>query len=148
VTEHGRHHLDLRHPAVVKFLDETVDFLVADLGIGYLKLDYNIRIDPGTEANGESAGAGLLGHNRALLGWLDRVMDRHPGLTIENCASGGMRADYAMLSRLQLQSTSDQQDPLRYPAIAAAAMAAVTPEQAGIWAYPQSAYSQEQNAIT
>jgi hypothetical protein len=35
-----------------------------------------------------------------------------------------MRTDYAMLSRLQLQSTSDQQDFLRYPAIAAAAPAA------------------------
>lgn len=29
------------------------------------------------------------------------MLNRHPGLTIENCASGGMRADYAMLSRLQ-----------------------------------------------
>ncbi len=148
VTEHGRYHLDLRHPSAVKFLDETVDFLVGDLGVGYLKLDYNIRIDPGTEADGESAGAGLLGHNRALLDWLDRVMDRYPGLTIENCASGGMRADYATLARLQIQSTSDQQDLLRYPVIAAAAPAAITPEQAGIWAYPQPGLSPEQNAIT
>ena len=67
------------------------------------------------------------------------MLDRHPGLIIENCASGGMRTDYAMLSRLQLQSTSDQQDFLRYPPIAAAAPAAITPEQAAIWAYPQPA---------
>ena len=59
-----------------------------------------------------------------------------------------MRADYAMLSRLQLQSTSDQQDLLRYPAIAAAAAAAMTPEQAGIWAYPQPGLSPEQNSFT
>jgi alpha-galactosidase len=148
VAEHGRYHLDLRHPAAVKHLDETVDFLVGDLGVGYLKLDYNIQAGPGTDTGGISAGAGLLGHNRALLDWLDRVLDRHPGLTIENCASGGMRADYAMLSRLQLQSTSDQQDFLRYPVIAAASAAAMTPEQAGIWAYPQPAFSPEQNAFT
>jgi alpha-galactosidase len=59
-----------------------------------------------------------------------------------------MRADYAMLSRLQLQSTSDQQDFLRYPVIAAAATAAMTPEQAGIWAYPQPAFTPEQNSFT
>jgi alpha-galactosidase len=148
VAEHGRYHLDLRHPAAVKHLDETADFLVGDLGVGYLKLDYNIQADPGTDVGGVSAGAGLLGHNRALLDWLDRLLDRHPGLTVENCASGGMRADYAMLSRLQLQSTSDQQDFLRYPVIAAAAAATMAPEQAGIWAYPQPALSPEQNSFT
>jgi alpha-galactosidase len=148
VVEHGRYHLDLRHPAAVKHLDETIDYLVGDLGVGYLKLDYNIRIDPGPDSGGQSAGAGLLGHSRALLDWLDRVLTRHPGLTLENCASGGMRADYAMLARLQLQSTSDQQDLLRYPAISAAAPAAMTPEQAGIWAYPQPELTPEQNAFT
>jgi alpha-galactosidase len=148
VEEHGRYHLDLRHSAAVKHLDETADFLVGDLGVGYLKLDYNIKIDPGTDAGGASAGAGLLGHNRAFLDWLDRLLDRYPKLIIENCASGAMRADYAMLSRLQIQSTSDQQDFLRYPAIAAAAGAAMTPEQAGIWSYPQPGMGQQENAFT
>ena len=148
VVEHGRYHLDLRHPAAVKHLDEVVDFLVSDLGVGYLKLDYNINGGPGTDSGGGSAGAGLLEHNRAHLAWLDRVLDRHPGLTIENCASGGMRADYAMLSRLQLQSTSDQQDYLRYAAIAAAAPAAIAPEQAAVWAYPQPGFTDDEIAFT
>jgi len=148
VVEHGRYHLDLRHPAAVKHLDEVVDFLVGDLGVGYLKLDYNINGGPGTDVGGVSAGAGLLGHNRAYLDWLDRVLDRYPGLTIENCASGGLRMDYAMLSRLQLQSTSDQQDFIRYAAIAAAAPAAVAPEQAAVWAYPQPDFSDDEIAFT
>jgi alpha-galactosidase len=144
VVEHGRYHLDLRHPAAVKHLDEVTDFLVGDLGVGYLKLDYNINAGPGTETGGLSAGTGLLEHNRALLRWLDRLLDRHPSLTLENCASGGLRMDYAMLSRVQLQSTSDQQDYLRYAAIAAAAPAAVAPEQAAVWAYPQPAFTDDQ----
>lgn len=148
VVEHGRYHLDLRHPAAVKHLDEVVDFLVGDLGAGYLKLDYNINAGPGTETGWVSAGAGLLEHNRAYLQWLDRVLDRHPALTIENCASGGMRADYAMLSRFQLQSTSDQRDYLRYAAIAAAAPAAVAPEQAAVWAYPQPAFTEDEITFT
>jgi alpha-galactosidase len=141
VVEQGRFQLDLRHPAAREHLDSAVDFLVGDLGVGYLKLDYNINVGPGTDVGGVTEGVGMLGHNRALLDWLDAVLDRHRTLTIENCGSGAMRADYALLSRLQLQSTSDQQDFLRYPAIAAAAPAAIAPEQAASWAYPQPEWS-------
>jgi alpha-galactosidase len=148
VTENGRHHLDLRHPAAVRHLDETVDYLAGELGIGYLKCDYNINAGPGTDAGGLGAGAGLLAHNRAYLDWLDGVLDRHPGLVIENCGSGGMRTDYALLARMQLQSTSDQQDHLRYPPIAAAAPAAITPEQAAVWAYPQPGFTADEIAFT
>jgi alpha-galactosidase len=148
VAEHGRYHLDLRHPIAVKHVDEVVDFLVGDLGVGYLKLDYNIAVCPGPGSGNLSPGAGLLAVNRAHLDWLDSVLDRHPGLVIENCASGGMRIDYALLSRLQIQSTSDQQDFLRYPPVAAAAPTAMTPEQAGIWAFPQPSFTDEQIAFT
>ncbi|WP_151481312.1 glycoside hydrolase family 36 protein [Streptomyces albicerus] len=131
VTEQGRHQLDLTHPAARAHLDKTVDRLIGELGVGYLKLDYNIT----------TSAPGLLEHSRAWLAWLASVLDRHPTLVIENCASGGMRMDGASLALAQLQSTSDQQDPLRYPPIAAAAPTAVPPEQGAVWAYPQPAFS-------
>ena len=137
VVEQSRYQLDMRHPAARKHLDDTIDFLVDELGIGYLKFDYNINVAPGTDAHGLTAGAGMLEHNRAFLDWVDGLLDRHPGLSIESCASGGMRTDYATLSRFQLHSTSDQEDPLLYPPIAAAAPLAVIPEQAAIWAAVQ-----------
>ncbi len=144
IAEQGRHQLDLRHPAARAHLDKTVDRIVGDWGVGYLKLDYNIVVDPGTCAPGDIApGAGLLGHTRAYLDWLSGVLDRHPGLVIENCASGGMRMDGATLAVTQLQSTSDQQDPLRYPPIAAAAPTAVPPEQGAVWAYPQPGFDDD-----
>jgi alpha-galactosidase len=59
-----------------------------------------------------------------------------------------MRTDYALLSRFQLQSTSDQQDYLLYPPIAAAAPTAMTPEQAAVWACPQADWSDDQIAFT
>ncbi|MDQ0688313.1 alpha-galactosidase [Streptomyces achromogenes] len=152
VTEHGRHHLDLRHPAARAHLDRVVDRLVGDWGVGYLKLDYNINIGPGTESGTgdgpESPGAGLLGHHRAHLDWMASLLDRHPRLVLENCGSGGLRMDYAQLAVAQLQSTSDQQDFLRYPPIAAAAATAVTPEQAAVWAYPQPEHSLDEIAFT
>jgi alpha-galactosidase len=147
VAEHGRYHLDLRHPAAVKHVDEVIDFVVGDLGCGYLKLDYNIAVAPGPDTPNLSPGAALLAVNRAHLDWLDAVLDRHPDLVIENCASGGMRTDHALLARLQIQSTSDQQDHLRYPPIAAAAAAAMPPEQAGIWAVPQPSFTAGQIAL-
>jgi hypothetical protein len=147
VVEHGRYHLDLRHPAAREHLDRVVDRLVAQ-GIGYIKLDYNIMPGPGTDLGGRAPGAGLLEHNRAHLAWLDDILARHPGLLLENCASGAMRMDYAMLSRLHIQSTSDQQNPLLYPPIAAAAPASVLPEQAGNWAYTQPEMSSEESSFT
>ncbi|WP_405475394.1 alpha-galactosidase [Streptomyces canus] len=148
VTEHGRHHLDLRHPAARAHLDAVVDRLVGEWGVGYLKLDYNINIGSGTENGPESPGAGLLGHHRAHLDWMSALLDRHPGLVLENCGSGGLRMDYAQLAVTQLQSTSDQQDLLRYPPIAAAAATAVAPEQAAVWAYPQPDHTPDRIAFT
>ncbi|CAM5685521.1 hypothetical protein SAFG77S_10058 [Streptomyces afghaniensis] len=130
VTEAGRHHLDLRHPAARAHLDQVVDRLVGEWGVGYLKLDHNIDPGSGTSAHpGEAPGAGLLGHNRAHLDWLDGFLDRYPHLVVENCSSGGMRWDHALLSRMQLQSTSDQQNLHLYAPIAASAPTAVTPDR-------------------
>ena len=148
VREHNRYLLDLRNPDARAHLDETVDRLVADLGIGYFKLDYNVTPGVGTDHDAETAGAGLLEHNRALLTWLQGVLDRHPDLILENCGSGAMRSDFAMLGVLQLQSTSDQQDPLLYPLIAVGALAHILPEQAGQWAYPQPDMDDEQIVFT
>jgi hypothetical protein len=143
VADHGRHLLDLRSPAARAHLDGVVDRLVGDHGVGFFKMDYNTMTGPGTDAGGLAPGAGLLEHTRALLAWLDEVQERHPRLLIENCASGAMRMDWAMMSRLHVQSTSDQQDPVMYATIAAAAPAALLPEQAGHWAYPHAGMEPE-----
>jgi alpha-galactosidase len=147
LEEHERFHLDLRHPAVIEHLDAVVDRLVDDFGIGFFKFDYNINPGAGTDLDADSPGHGLLLHNRAHLAWLDAVLERHPELIIENCASGAMRMDFAMLSRLQMQSTSDQQDFRLYPAIAAAAPLSMLPEQAASWAYPQPEMTDEEVAF-
>ena len=127
VAEHGRHLLDLRSPEARAHLDTVVDRLVGELGVTFFKMDNNTMTGPFV---------GMLDHQRALLDWLDAVQERYPALLVENCASGAMRADWAMLSRLHMQSTSDQQDPVLSATIAAAAPAAMLPEQAGNWAYP------------
>ncbi|MFJ8001092.1 alpha-galactosidase [Streptomyces sp. NPDC096310] len=148
LTEWGRHQLDLTHPAARAHLDTTVDRLVTEFGLGYLKLDYNIDIGAGTDSGPGAPGHGLLAHNRAYLRWLDGVHDRHPGLVLEGCAAGGMRIDHATLAHVPVQSLTDQQDALLIAAVAAAAPVAVPPEQGAVWAYPQPGQSEEETVFT
>lgn len=136
VKDRSRYQLDYRNPSVIAHADEVIRRLVEDYGVGYIKMDYNINAGIGTETDSDSFGDGLLQHNRAYLNWLDAVFARYPDLVIENCSSGGMRMDYAMLSRHSIQSTSDQEDYVKYAAIAASSPAALTPEQSAIWSYP------------
>jgi alpha-galactosidase len=132
----SRYFLDFRNPGVVSHSDEVVDRVVEEYGAGYIKMDYNRTALMGTETDASSMGQGLLEHQKAYLDWVDNVYDRHPGLIIENCGSGGGRMDYALLSRHQIQSSSDQTDYRRYPAILVGAIAAVLPEQLAVWTYP------------
>ena len=136
VLKNSRLLLDFRNPEVLAYLDQVIARLVNGYGVGYIKMDYNVDSLQGTELNADSFGQGLLEHNRAHLDWLDSILNRYPELVIENCGSGGGRMDYAMLSRLQIQSMTDQENYLKLPAILVGASAAVLPEQLAIWSYP------------
>lgn len=136
VIDHQRYQLDFRHPQVQEHADRVITRLIEEYGISYIKMDYNINAGSGTEYNADSPGDGLLQHNRAYLNWLKKTMDRYPQLVIENCGSGGLRMDYAMLQQHSIQSVTDQTDYRLMACIAAAAASAVTPEQAAIWSYP------------
>jgi alpha-galactosidase len=148
VADSDRYLLDFRSPEARRHVDQTVDRLIRDFGAVFFKFDYNSVPGVGTDVDAESVGGGLLSHARAYLDWLDDLRRRHPDVMIENCGSGAMRADYAQLSRLDLQSTSDQCDPLIYAAIAASAGMTILPEQQGNWGYAQQEMSDETASLT
>ena len=148
VIEKGRFQLDYRHPEVRRWMDSVIEMLVVGYGAGYFKFDYNIEVVHGTDLNAVSPGAAHMEHQRVYLEWVRSLLDRYPGLVIENCSSGAQRMEYGMLSVHPLQSTSDQQDPVLYAAIAAAVPTAVAPEQSATWAYPQPAWDDEINCLT
>lgn len=136
VFDRSRYQLDYRNPEVIAYADSVIDRLVKEYGVGYIKMDYNIEPGIGTEYAADSIGEGMLGHERAYLAWLDSIFVKYPDLIIENCSSGGLRIDYAMLSRYSIQSTSDQDNYRHYCTIAANSPTGLTPEQSAIWSYP------------
>ncbi|PHV69916.1 alpha-galactosidase [Sporanaerobium hydrogeniformans] len=136
IYDRSRYQLDFRNPEVVNYINQVMERIITEYGVGYIKLDYNIEPGIGTELGVTSVGQGLLEHERAYLKWLDSLFERYPNLVIENCSSGGLRMDYALLARCSIQSTSDQEEFLNYAMISANAATGVAPEQAAIWSYP------------
>ena len=144
VIDHGRYQFDFSHPKVREYATSVVDRVVGEYGAGYIKFDYNIEAGVGTEAGADSFGDGLLRHNRAYLEWIDSIRERYPELILENCSSGGLRADYAMLAKHQIFSATDQEDYRYTGYIAAAAPTMALPEQAAIWSFPEADADEDQ----
>lgn len=147
VIDHGRYHFDFRNKQVTDFLDGVVDGLIRDYGIEYFKFDYNIDGGAGTERDSDSFGDGLMEHSRAYLRWIDGLYTRHPGLIIENCASGGMRMDHLSLSHFSMQSLSDADNYKTTAVISSMAATAVVPEQAQVWVLPTRAHTTDEIAL-
>ena len=75
----------------------------------WIKLDFNV--DPGLGCNrgdhGHQAGMGLYAHMQAYLHLLDDLRAEFPHLTVENCSSGGLRLDLAMMAHTDVCFLSD-----------------------------------------
>lgn len=101
--------LDLSKGAVFEYLFGRIDALLRRYPIAYLKWDMNRDINhPGNSDGRASVHTQVL----ALYALIDRVRAAHPGVEIESCASGGGRADYAILARTQRLWTSDSNDAI------------------------------------
>ena len=146
VISKGRYQLDFRKEKVINHLNKVVDNLIEKLGVTYFKFDYNIEPLYGTETDADSVGDGLYQSGIAYLKWIDSLYERHPGLIIENCASGGMRMDYASLKHFALQSVSDAAYYNEFAHMGVMAPLAVIPEQTGIWVVPTNENNLNQNA--
>jgi len=136
IIRNTRNCLNFDNPDVYKWAMELVSKGIEEYHLDYIKNDYNLDSGIGNECNADSAGDGLLKHNRAFIKWLNELRDKYPNLTIENCGSGGCRMDYAMLKVCSIQSTSDQTDYRKYPYLSSAVLTAAIPEQAAVWSYP------------
>jgi alpha-galactosidase len=97
--------LDVSRPEVADWMHRTIDGLLTQNEIDFLKWDMNRSV---SEAGDEV----WLGHTRNLYAVLDRLRADHPRVRIESCSGGGARADLGILSRTDEVWTSDNTDAL------------------------------------
>lgn len=126
--------LNFTNPAVRAHFHQVIDRLVG-MGVSFFKNDYNMAVFLGDDSKTLPARS-LKENLAAFYSFIDEAKERHPGLIIENCASGAMRQDYGALRHFDLQSVSDQEISTLMPAVLCGQLAAVLPEQLGVWSYP------------
>ncbi|CAG9295307.1 alpha-galactosidase [Celerinatantimonas diazotrophica] len=112
-TGRNQYLLDLQIPECFNYLFSTLDALLSDYPIGYLKWDMNRELVQPTH-NGRAA---VHGQTMALYRLIDQLIARHPDVEIESCASGGGRIDYEILKRTCRFWTSDCNDALERQSI-------------------------------
>ncbi len=133
--------MDFRNPDVRAHIRGVFDRLY-EMGVRYIKNDYNQSVGVGIDTPGkpDRNGALALGdHAAAVLSLIDEVCAAHPDLMIEGCCSGAMRADFGTVRHFYLQSNSDQEDYLRNPSVISGMSACLPPERVGVWACPYPA---------
>lgn len=106
----GQLALDLSHPDAYAQTIERISALVEELHIDFIKWDHNRDlVDPGHLPSGA---ARVHEQTLAVYRMLAELHERHPGLEIESCSSGGGRADLGILEHTDRIWTSDSIDAL------------------------------------
>jgi alpha-galactosidase len=126
----GRHQLvlNLGLPQVREHLMQRLSELLESAPISFLKWDMNRDM---THAAGADGRAGARAHVQGLYELLDMLSERFPALEIESCASGGGRADLAILRRTHRVWTSDCNDPVERQRIQRGFLSFLPPELMG-----------------
>lgn len=123
---------DMQNPSVREYLRDRVFRLLKDNGFGYIKIDYNESIGVGCDGY-ESLGEGLRRNMLAVQSFLVELHGSIPGIIVENCASGGHRAEPSMLMLSSMNSFSDAHECQSIPVIAANVGRVVPARQNQIW---------------
>ncbi len=101
--------LDLGNPAARAWMTDAISAKITEYGIDILRVDYNI--DPlgyWTAADAEDRrGITQIRCVEGFYAMWDELLARHPGLLIDNCASGGRRLDFEALTRSYALFRSD-----------------------------------------
>jgi alpha-galactosidase len=98
---HGASLVNLGNPAARKGITNMVSRFITDFGMTWYRQDFNIPPRPYWQSADPPDRVGMteIGHVEGLYSMLDNLLAEHPGLRIDNCASGGRRIDIEMMSR-------------------------------------------------
>ena len=92
---------DLGNPAARQGLTDMVSNFIDDFGMTWYRQDFNHSPERfwKTTDKPDRIGMSEIRHIEGLYKMWDDLLARHPGLHIDNCASGGRRLDIEMMSR-------------------------------------------------
>ena len=136
----NRRFLDMRQEAAHAYLEERVIGLLKRCGFEYTKIDYNCCIGMGCD-DADSIGEGLRENMQGTLRFFRRLREAIPGITIENCSSGGHRLEPSLMAVTDMASFSDAHECAEIPIIAANLHRVILPAQSQIWAVLQKSDS-------
>ena len=122
-----QHVLDITHPGAFEHVLNQVDAVLSAYDIAYIKWDHNkFLIEPA-----HHNAAAVRNQTLAIYRLFDELKNRHPGLEIESCASGGGRIDYGMAMHADRFWTSDCNDALERQSIQRYTQFGIPPELLG-----------------
>lgn len=106
--------LNIARDDVKEFIIGFLDKLLSENNIGYLKWDMNRFVSqPGWDSVPECRQRGFwYTYGKNLHDIFRYINEKFPDVIVENCASGGLRADLAMTNYCSRLNRSDNQDPL------------------------------------
>lgn len=98
---HDELQADLGNPAARQGLTNMVSDFITDFGMTWYRQDFNHSPENYWKAADQPDRIGIteIKHIEGLYEMWDNLLRRHPGLHIDNCASGGRRLDIEMMSR-------------------------------------------------
>lgn len=108
---------NLGHPAARKFLTDFISARIEEFGLGCYRQDFNFDPLPYWQAADapDRQGISEIRHIEGLYAFWDELLARHPGLIIDNCASGGRRIDLETTGRATpLWRTDGPRDPIAH----------------------------------
>ena len=114
----GFHLLDLGNAEARAWALDTVSKQIREFGISIYRQDFNLypSVFWHTGEAPDEVGLREVRYINGLYAFLDELARRHPGLILDNCASGGRRLDFEMMRRCVALWRSDScWDAKSYP---------------------------------
>ncbi|MFC5380186.1 alpha-galactosidase [Aquipuribacter nitratireducens] len=130
--------LDLTQPGAYAHVRDQLDRVLSDVRPDYLKWDHNRDLHEAVDAQGRPA---VHRQTQAAYRLMTELQERHPGLEIESCASGGARVDLGVLARTQRVWTSDCNDALERQTIQRWTSLLLPPELMGTHVGPEHSHT-------
>ncbi len=92
---------DLGNPQALEWFCDRIGDMLEENGIDYYRQDFNMDVDQFWAKNDEPGRRGIreIRHIEGLYAFWDYLLERFPGLLVDNCASGGRRIDLESCSR-------------------------------------------------